>query len=133
MRNQVMELLRKNLIDVALDNHDWDSLRLLTSENASDYVISPFYDSPFDFLCYDEHFFERRFLGDESGAILNYRYRDSVANKVYIGEIHIPINRQPHLNAYYRPRNKRAAEEILVPEWFTSLVSRAQTLLSAEE
>jgi hypothetical protein len=133
MSDEVLELLRKNLIDVALDNHDWERLKLLTSQDSLKHVISPFYSSPFDFLCYDDHFFERRLLGNERAACLNYRYQDVVMNHMYIGEIHIPLNACVVFRYQYSPKGKRRTEpSVAAPQWFSSLVGRAQTLLAYE-
>ena len=131
MEDEVFELLRKNLIDVALDNHDWERLKLLTSDDSLDQVISPFYYHPFDFLCNDEHFFERRILGNERAASLNYRFHDFVGNHVGIGEIHIPLTTCAGFYFQYGLKNKHIIEHpVAEPEWFSSLVSRARTLLS---
>lgn len=131
MNDEVLDLIRKNLVDVALDNRDWEAFKRLTSSEWQEYVVFSSYSSPFDFLCNDPHFIERRVIDDgRSAALFNYRYQDGIIGQTYIGEIRIPVHGTGNVSSKYRLRHKQPTDgEVLNPDWFCSLVNRASHML----
>ena len=127
MSQSVTEVLRDILIDIALDNRDFDRLRLLTSKHWEKYVVEHGDADPFEFLLADEHFFECRVI-DISGrdTILNYRYKELQNEILFIGEIRVPVAGNGSVQWTYRPMRKTVACEASEPAWLKSLVHKAR-------
>ena len=127
MSQRVAEMLRDILIDIALDNRDFDRLRLLTSKDWEKYVVEQSHVDPFAFMLDDEHFFECRVI-DVVGrdTILNYRYKEMRDEILFIGEIRVPVAGNRSIQSTYRPLRKTIVCEMPEPAWLTSLVERAR-------
>ncbi|MCL6452684.1 MAG: IDEAL domain-containing protein [Alicyclobacillus sp.] len=123
MSDEALNLLRRMMIDQALESRDREAFFRLTGPNWQAYVLGAGTDSEdgkdlLSFLTEDPHFWDLRLY--ETMALrpyVNYRFRDVICDVLYVGEIRIPVGWPGAIEARFRPRPS-SGPTIAQPDWF---------------
>jgi hypothetical protein len=134
VKDPVLELFRRILIDKALDQNDWEWLKRLSQDGWERHVVSTQAgdEDLYWFLEQDEHFLEKRIV-DWMGkkTYYNYRYRDEIDGVSYYGEIRVPLFGGGGVESRFYPRGGLGHKECTYPKWFASLIDKTKHIIYA--
>lgn len=125
------------MIDHALDSGNRDAFGNLTGPYWKSYVVDTpsegtNIEDPLAFLSQDPHFWDLRLY--EKTLVrpyLNYRFRETIGNILYVAEIRIPIGWPGKIEATFRPRPS-TGPRLCPPDWFQALVTTVTNVVSLE-
>lgn len=128
MADETLDLLRRVMIDQALENGDKEAFHHLTGPNWEAFVVGNEDEQvesvdPLAFLSEDPHFWDIRLYDTmRLHPYLNYRFRDNIGGVLYVAEIRIPIGWSGDIETKFAPR-PATGPRVSPPEWFQSLLT----------
>lgn len=134
MADETLNLLRRIMIDQALEGGDRDAFCNLTGPNWKEFVVDTGDEragthDPTAFLAEDPHFWELRLIDTMAHRpYLNYCFRDTIDGVLYVGEIRIPIGWSGNIEVKFRPRPSHGPS-VSPPDWFQSLLTTVVAVL----
>ncbi|WDM00002.1 IDEAL domain-containing protein [Alicyclobacillus cycloheptanicus] len=137
MADETLNLLRRLMIDQALEAGDKEAFRNLTGPNWKAFVLDTGDEpvetaDPLAFLAEDPHFWDLRLYDTMAlRPYVNYRFRDTINGVLYIGEIRIPLGWSGDIEAKFYPRPSNGPK-LDPPAWFQSLLASTVAVLKLD-
>jgi len=135
--DEALNLLRRMMIDQALESGNREAFHNLTGPNWQEFVVGTRHERTgtqdlLAFLAEDPHFWDLRLYDTMAQrSYLNYRFRDTIGGVLYVGEIRIPIGGSGHIEVKFRPRPSDGPS-VRPPDWFQSLLATTVAVLELE-